>query len=275
MRSSLRIASAEVREGLRNRWFLGATAVLTLFAVSLAMLGSSPIGEINASAPAVITVSLASLSVYVVPLLALMLSFDAIGAEAERGTLLLLLTYPLSRRAILLGKFLGHLAILGQALLIGFGAAALYVYFSTETAITDWAVYGAMFASTLLLGAVFLALGYLLSVLVHTPATALSAALGLWLALAVFYDFLILALILGEPGDAVSGKVVGALLYLNPTDVYRIFNLAGSGAAAYVSGMADVAGFETASATLLLGIMASWVVVPLLIALVLFERREV
>ena len=53
-----------------------------------------------------------------------------------------------------------------------------------------------MLGSTLLLGAAFLALGYLLSVFVRTAATALSAALAIWLMLAVFYDFLILGLIL-------------------------------------------------------------------------------
>jgi len=275
MRRTLLIATAEIREGMRNRWILGATSVLTLFAMSLAVLGTAPIGEIKAGAPAVITVSLASLSVYVVPLLALMLSFDAIGAEAERGTLLLLLTYPLTRRQVLLGKFLGHFVILAQAVLTGFGAAALYIVFSTETVIGDWTVYGAMLGSTLLLGAVFLSLGYLLSVIVRSPATALNAALGLWLALAVFYDFLILGLILAEDGDLIGGKLIGALLHANPVDVYRIFNLGGSGAAAFVSGMAGVSGFDATSPALLLGIMAAWVAVPLWAAIVLFERREV
>ena len=39
-------------------------------------------------------VSLASLTVFLVPLIALLLAYDAIVGEAERGTLLLLLAYP-------------------------------------------------------------------------------------------------------------------------------------------------------------------------------------
>ena len=39
-------------------------------------------------------VSLSSLTIFLVPLIALLLSHDAIVGEAERGTLLLLLSYP-------------------------------------------------------------------------------------------------------------------------------------------------------------------------------------
>ena len=59
------------------------------------------------------------------PLIALLISHDAIVGEMERGTMLLLLTYPLSRWQVVLGKFLGHVAILGGATLIGYGAAAV------------------------------------------------------------------------------------------------------------------------------------------------------
>jgi hypothetical protein len=42
--------------------------------------------------------SLTSLAVYLVPLVALLMSFDAIAGEVERGTLPLVLTYPVSPR---------------------------------------------------------------------------------------------------------------------------------------------------------------------------------
>ena len=42
------------------------------------------------------------------PLIALLLSYDAIVGEVERGTMMLLLTYPVARWQVVLGKFLGH-----------------------------------------------------------------------------------------------------------------------------------------------------------------------
>src|SRR3546814_20879065 len=53
-------------------------------------------------------------------------SSDLVG-EDEGGTLMLLLTYPLGRGQILLGKFVGHGLILALAVLIGFGCAALAI----------------------------------------------------------------------------------------------------------------------------------------------------
>ena len=47
------IAAREVREGIRNRWVLGATLALTLLAVTLAFLGSTPAGAVKASPLAV------------------------------------------------------------------------------------------------------------------------------------------------------------------------------------------------------------------------------
>ena len=81
--------------------------------------GSSATGTIGADRLSVVVASLTSLAVYLVPLVALLMSFDAIAGEVERGTLPLLLTYPVSRPEILLGKLLAHLAILTLAVAVG------------------------------------------------------------------------------------------------------------------------------------------------------------
>ena len=109
IRPILALAAAEFQEGLRNRWVLSSVLLLSVLAFSLALLGTSPIGETRVGALSVTTVSLASLSVYLLPLLALMLSFDALVGEAERGTLNLLLTYPVARWEVIVGKF--HLIV--------------------------------------------------------------------------------------------------------------------------------------------------------------------
>ena len=54
-----------------------------------------------------------------------MLSFDALVGEFERGTMMLLLTYPVTRWQVIMGKFLGHVLILFVAILLGYGGAIL------------------------------------------------------------------------------------------------------------------------------------------------------
>ena len=67
----------------------------------------------------VTVVSLSSLTIFLLPLIALLLSYDAIVGEHERGTLALLLAYPVARWQVIVGKFLGHVTILALATVAG------------------------------------------------------------------------------------------------------------------------------------------------------------
>ena len=102
------IAMQEIRVGLRNRWVLATTLLLAALALSLVLLGSAPTGTVKADPLAVVIVSLSSLTIFLVPLIALLLSFDAIVGEHERGTLMLLLAYPVARWQVVVGKVLGQ-----------------------------------------------------------------------------------------------------------------------------------------------------------------------
>src|SRR5512134_3738062 len=123
MRNILIIGLKEIQEGLRNRWVLATTLLLAALALTLTFLGSAPTGNVGVLALDVVIVSLSSLSIFLLPLVALLISHDAIVGEIERGTMLLLLSYPVSRRQVLFGKFVGHLAILAFATVLGYGAA--------------------------------------------------------------------------------------------------------------------------------------------------------
>ena len=129
----LATALTEARIARRNRWVAIAIALMVVFSLVLSAAGSAPTGALGADRLSVVVASLTSLSVYLVPLLALLMSFDAVAGEVERGTLPLLLTYPVSRREILLGKLVAHLAVLILALVIGYGTAAA-VAFATDPA---------------------------------------------------------------------------------------------------------------------------------------------
>ncbi|MDJ0944974.1 MAG: ABC transporter permease subunit [Kiloniellales bacterium] len=277
MKALLILAAKELRDGLRNRWVAAAILLLATLALSLATLGSAPVGTVKAGALSVTIASLSSLTVYLLPLIALLLAYDALVGEAERGTLLLLLAYPVARWQVVLGKFLGHLAILAVAILVGYGAVLLGLALTGKgtAAAGEWQAFGAMMASSLLLGAAFLALGYLPSALVRERATAAGAAIGLWLIFVVLYDLTLLGLLIADEGQRIGQALISTLLVVNPTDAYRLFNLAGSDGVGQVSGMAGLAsagGF--APATLLLAILA-WVALPLAATVLVFRKKEI
>ncbi len=275
MRNVLLIAGKEIQESLRNWWVLSTTLLLAALALTLTFLGSAPTGSVGVRALDVVIVSLSSLTIFLLPLIALLISHDAIVGEIERGTMLLLLSYPVARWQVLLGKFVGHLAILAFAIVLGYGSAALALAL-TGTAIDQesWLAFAKMIASSILLGASFVALGYLVSALVRARATAAGVAIGIWLALVLVYDMLLLGLLVMDQGRYVSGGVLNALLLFNPTDVYRLFNLAGSANVSVFSGMAGLADMITLGTGVLLAVLAAWVAVPLTLAAFAFSRRE-
>ncbi|RLQ20505.1 ABC transporter permease [Seongchinamella unica] len=274
MRPVFILAAEEFREGLRNRWVISALLLLGALAFSLALLGSSPIGETRASSLNVTTVSLASLSVYLIPLIALTLSHDSIVGERNGGTLLLLLTYPVRRWQIVVGKFVGHVSIIAVAIVFGYGVSAIYVGATAEVQAQDWQLFASMVGSSLLLGSVFIALGFLVSVVVSSPATAAGVSISLWLFLVVVFDLLLLGLVLVDSENLISTELFAGLLLLNPADIYRLFNLAGSDAASLVSGSLGALDDSFLSPGLLLGVLTLWLVLPLASAIWIFRRHE-
>jgi Cu-processing system permease protein len=271
----LAVATKEIQEGMRNRWVLATTLLLATLALTLTFLGSAPTGAVDAQALDVMVVSLSSLTIFLLPLIALLISHDAVVGEVERGTMLLLLSYPVSRSQVILGKFLGHIAILGIATLVGYGAAAATLLFNDEAIdARSWQAFGAMIGSSVLLGAAFIALGYLVSALARNRGTAAGAAIGVWLMFTLIYDAALLGLLVMDQGRTITGELLDTLLLLNPADAYRLLNLTGSEHTRLASGMAGIAATTGLTRLTLLGALATWCALPLTLAALVFSRRQ-
>ena len=150
-------------------------------------------------------VSLSSLTIFLIPLIALLLSYDAIVGEIDRGTMALLLSYPVARWQVVIGKFFGHLAILAFATLIGYGFAGLGGSMGGQTTIRGaWAAFAFMIATSALLGGVFVAIGYFISALVRDRGTAGGVAIGVWLFFVLLYDMALLGGLVVDQGRNVT-----------------------------------------------------------------------
>ena len=268
------IAGHEVLAGIRNRWMLAASLLLGVLALTLAFIGSTPAGPVAASPLAITVVSLSSLSVFLVPLIGLLVSYDALVGEIERGTMPLLMTYPVTRWRIVLGKFAGQVAILAIATVVGFGVAALVTGLGDGGDAEAWGAFGTMVGGSILLGAAFIALGTLFSAVVAERGTAAGVSAAAWLIFVVLFDMALLAILVADEGQVVSGDLFRVLLLLNPTDVYRMLTLAGSETVGALSGMAGVSAEAAFGHALLFPVMVLWIAVPLGLAGLLFGRKE-
>ena len=267
------IARKELSDGLRNRWLLAISLLFAVLAVGIAWLGAAASGQLGFTSIPATNASLASLATFLMPLIALLLAYDAIVGEDEGGTLMLLMTYPLGRGHILLGKFVGHGLILALAVLIGFGCAAIAIGVlvdGIETA-TLVSAFGRFMLSSILLGWVFLALAYLLSSLVNEKSSAAGLALGVWILFVLVFDLALLALLVFSEGKF-SPELLPWLLLLNPTDIYRLVNLA-SFEGSNSMGVMSLGNDLPIGGGMLWVVLLAWAGVALLLAYIAFQRR--
>jgi len=275
MNAILIILGKELRDGLRNRWVLAVTLLLAALALALGFLGSAPTGNVKVDPLPVTVVSLSSLSIFLVPLIALLLAYDSLVGEVERGTMMLLLSYPVKRWQVLAGKFLGHLVILAVATTLGFGFAGVTLQLAHDgIELAAWGPFVLLIGASVLLGACFLAIGYLLSALVRERATAAGLAIGVWLLLVVIFDMALLGVLVADQGRVLTPSALNAVLMFNPTDVYRLLNLTGHENVAMFAGVAGLAEqVELPFAVLLLAQLA-WVALPFTLAVAVFQRKS-
>ena len=83
------IARKELADGLRNRWLLAISLLFALLSVGIAWFGAAA-GQVGFTSVPATVASLTSLATFLMPLIALLLAYDAIVGEEEGGTLLLL-----------------------------------------------------------------------------------------------------------------------------------------------------------------------------------------
>ncbi|MFP5517063.1 MAG: ABC transporter permease [Alphaproteobacteria bacterium] len=274
MNTLLIIAGKELREATRNRWVVATTLLMAALALTLSFLGSAPTGTVGVGPVEVTIVSLSSLTIFLLPLIALLLSFDAVVGEIDRGTMTLLLSYPVARWQLLLGKFLGHAAVIALATVVGYGAAGVAMAMGDAAIATEsWRAFASMIGSSVMLGAAFTALGYLASTIVRDRGTAAGIAVAVWLCFVLLYDMALLGLLVG--GSGIGVEALNWLLLANPADAYRLFNLTGFKGVSTFAGTAGLAAHVQLSVPLLLAVMAGWIVAPLALAAALFSRKQI
>ena len=253
------IAAKEFRDRVRNRWLLAVALIFSLFALAIAYFGTAQQGEVGFRSIDVTIASLVSLVIYLVPLIALILGYDAIVGERERGSLELLQSMPITRFEILLGKYLGLSAALASSTAIGFGAGLLPL--AAELSTRDVYHYAGFVLSAILMGLAFLSISLVVSVVAQDRVRASGVAIALWFFFVLVFDLLLMGALVGSQGNLAS-SVFAALLMLNPADVFRLLNIFSSQQVQNMYGLATVMPDSLTNPALLVTILLGWIVVP-------------
>lgn len=118
----------------------------------------------------------------VMSLLAILFTYDAVCGEKEKATLKLVLSGPVPRGLVLLGKWLGgYLSLLVPCLVsLLIGLLILSVDPMVQLRGQDWADLGGILGVSLIYLSVFFTLGLLISSVAHRSATSILALLLIW-----------------------------------------------------------------------------------------------
>lgn len=272
MRQIFIVASKEFHDGLRNRWLVSITLIFAALSLGLTYFSAAVSGTTGITSLSTTVASLASLAVFLIPLIALLLSYDSFVSEQEGGTLLLLLTYPISKRQLLLGKFFGQGGIIALATLFGFGASAVMLSFEldTQAVIATFAVF---IGSAIMLGLCFIAMAYMISLSVNEKSKAAGCALIIWFMFALAFDLALLALLVNV-NDGLSQQGLTQLMMLNPADIFRLVNLSGLNSDD-INGVLAIAINSSISQLGLFAMQAVWIIVPLSIASFIFSKKKI
>jgi Cu-processing system permease protein len=270
-RPVLIVAAQEVRDAGRHRWFFVVSALFAVLALALSWLGMAALGAVGVARFGRTAASLTNLVMLAVPLMGLLLGASAIATERERGTLLPLMAQPLTPGELLLGKFLGQGLALAAAVCLGFGLSALVLGWRAGP--DELGVFFHLLVWTLGLGLASLSVGIAGSVVARHQATALAAALAIWVVLVFVSD-------LGLMASALVFDLSPAALFwlavVNPVQAFKLLALLGAHGRVDLLGtpalyVADALGPR--ATPLLALVLGLWIFAPAACAFVVFSRR--
>ena len=275
------LVKKEILDGVRNRWIFGVTLIFLLLTLVTSYFGAAGGGgSVGFQGFRETAGAMGATSQLIVPLLALMLGYAAVAGEREQGSLGLLLSTPLSRLELLLGKFLGLTAILCVAILAGYGLAGSVVAALAGTA--WWEAYLSLLGATILLGAAFVAISLLFSSLLQKRSTALGAAVVMWFFFTIIYQVILIGVYVGTggsfqpPGPGASSATLPAWYWAaelaNPSQAFALFTSKVFSTPFGFGGM--VAPSFVTPATCLVGLLL-WILVPMSLAYGRFRNRDV
>lgn len=210
------VAWREVRMGFRNPWSYSFMGLFAIFMLSLLLINSQGYVEGYSG----ITGTMLNLILYLLPLMTLLLGSFSITGEKEDGSWELLSTYPVSSRALLVGKYAGLAVVLLIIVAFSFGLAG---------AIGGLTGSGFHYRTYLLLlvfsGCVtllYLGIAVVVGTLARNRWQALTIGVAIWFFSVIGWQPTLIALLGILPYPWIKPSIT-TLTLLNPAELSRLF----------------------------------------------------
>lgn len=242
---------------LRNKFVLLYTALLALLSFSAFSMQDS-------SSKGILT--LLNIMLLVIPLVSVLFSTTYLFNSSE--FIELLLSQPVSRKRLWVGIYAGLIISLMLAFLIGAGLPML--------AYAEWQLALIMIFSGLLITCIFVSIAFISVVISKDKSKGMGVSILLWLYFSLLFDGILLFVIF-QFSDYPIEKVMALATATSPVDLARIVVLLRMDASAMLgytgAVFKDLFG-DTNGLYLAMVLLFFWVVIPFLISMKLFQKKD-
>lgn len=267
------IIRKEVRDAVSSRWLVLYGAAFAALALGLSYLGQRNLGSVGFENFSRTTASILNLCLLLAPLIALSSGAGSIAGERDRGNLTYLLSQPLNRWELLVGKYVGLVTAISVATIAGFGLAGVVIASFAHS--MDVTTYILLLVLVVALVAVMTGLGVVASVMSSNRVQALGIAMLVWFFAVLFFDLVLIGMV---SSTALGGASLLAVVLLNPVEIVRILAIVNLEPDLQVLGpfgsyLMEELGTSGATAVLSAA-LAAWVVIPVAAAVALFHASR-
>jgi Cu-processing system permease protein len=273
MADLLTIARVEMTAAARLNWIRLVTAAFALLAGAAAYSSGAADDLSGADGFARTTVTLVPVVLILVPLAAVILAVS--GQSNDPDVQPFLFAQPVSRIAVLVGRWLGEAVALGGAVAAGLSIGAIVIAFASGIhGIGGFALFG---AASIALAVIFLSLGAAIAVAAERRVAALGAAVFVWFLFVLLYDGAMLS-VAGHLTSRIGGRVLLASTFGNPADLVRIVTLSWAGTPNVLGAAGDAwlrfLGGSAMAGAVAVAALAAWALAPLGVAARLLSARD-
>jgi ABC-2 type transport system permease protein len=271
------VARKEFEDTVRSRWLI-ALSVLFALLVGAAVYVTSLVfggGDATLSSTEVLRAFPIKDGIVTtfIPLVALVVAYNAVVGERESGSLKLLLALPHSRADVVVGKVAGRGAAIAVAVVAGFLVPAV-VFLVSSTFAFEAVAYVQYVILVALLAVAFVSVGVGVSAAVSSDRLAIAAAVGVYLVFVALLGALqgslgLFATFVGWPEwmPLTVQQTTRTLTLINPTGAFKIVTNRSLGTGLF-------GGQEVRLQISGLLMLLAWVAVPPLLGLVRFEEMD-
>jgi len=271
------IAKKEFLDNIRNKWIILLTIIFVLlivvFSYVAGAVGGDLFGDVQSTA-----LMLVGITALLIPLIAIILGYAAISGEAESGSLYVVLSYPVSRFEVLIGKLIGLGSVLSVSIFIGFGLGGLVIVLTSGT--ESIANYIYFIFLSIFMGLIYLSLAILGSAISKTRTRSIGFGLLIffWAMIYGTVNFAVLYATghsLQNPPDWFFNSVIISPADMHQTTVMQVFDITeinmgmGPGQALTFT----IPEFLNLGNLLIFQII--WLIVPLSLAYYFFKKRDI